>query len=47
VVVAGASLGSWGIDGTVADGVLIDHYRLAAAAGDWTIYRVHDPEADQ
>lgn len=39
VVVAGRSLGSWGIDGTVADAVLADHYALASSAGDWTIYR--------
>lgn len=39
VVVAGRSLGSWGIDATVADAVLDDHYALATTAGDWTIYR--------
>ncbi|KQW49199.1 hypothetical protein ASC77_10940 [Nocardioides sp. Root1257] len=39
VVVAGTSLGSWGIDASVADGVLADHYDLRASTGDWTIYR--------
>jgi hypothetical protein len=43
VVVAGASLGSWGIDGSTADRVLADHYDLQATTDDWTIYR----EADQ
>jgi hypothetical protein len=39
VVVAGASLGSWGIDASVADGILDDHYDLQATRGGWTIYR--------
>lgn len=39
VVVAGRSLGSWGLDATAADRVLADHYDLATTAGDWTIYR--------
>ena len=43
VVVAGTSLGSWGIDGSTADRVLADHYDLQATTDDWTIYR----EADQ
>lgn len=42
LVVAGRSLGSWGIDATVADDVLADHYALASTAGDWTIYREDD-----
>lgn len=42
VVVAGASLGTWGIDATVADQVLAEHYELAAVAGDWTIYQESD-----
>jgi hypothetical protein len=42
VVVAGTSLGSWGIDATVADSVLDDHYARATTAGDWTIYREDD-----
>jgi len=39
MVVAGRSLGSWGIDATVADAVLADHYALASTAGEWTVYR--------
>ncbi len=39
VVVAGRSLGSWGIDARVADQVLTDHYDRATSTGDWTIYR--------
>jgi hypothetical protein len=39
VVVAGASLGSWGIDASVADRVLDEHYALRASTGEWTIYR--------
>ena len=39
VVVAGRSLGSWGIDGSAADRVLADHYARETTAGDWTIYR--------
>ncbi|QWF23472.1 hypothetical protein KM427_07070 [Nocardioides sp. LMS-CY] len=42
VIVAGRSLGSWGIDATVADRVLADHYALQATTGDWTIYREDD-----
>jgi dolichyl-phosphate-mannose-protein mannosyltransferase len=42
LVVAGESLGSWGIDATVADEVLADHYAHATTAGDWTIYREDD-----
>ncbi|GAB3199461.1 hypothetical protein GCM10027062_16190 [Nocardioides hungaricus] len=39
VVVAGASLDTWGVDATAADRVLAEHYSLAATAGEWTIYR--------
>ncbi len=39
VVVAGKSLGSWGIDGTAANRVLADHYARVATTDDWTIYR--------
>ena len=39
VVVAGASLGTWGVDATAADRVLAEHYSLVATAGEWTIYR--------
>ncbi|MBA2956040.1 hypothetical protein GON03_17005 [Nocardioides sp. MAH-18] len=39
LVVAGESLGSWGIDAAVADEVMADHYARATTAGDWTIYR--------
>ena len=39
VVVAGKSLGSWGIDGAAANRVLADHYARVATTDDWTIYR--------
>lgn len=39
VVAAGTSLGTWGVDATDADRVLEEHYRHAATAGGWTIYR--------
>ncbi|MDF1603971.1 hypothetical protein [Nocardioides sp. YIM 152315] len=39
VVVAGRSLGSWGIDATAADPVLVDHYDRATSTGEWTIWR--------
>ena len=39
VVVAGRSLGSWGIDGSTANRALHEHYARATTAGDWTIYR--------
>lgn len=42
VVVAGRSLGTWGIDASVADRVLADHYARATTAGDWTIYRTNE-----
>ncbi|MBZ5740147.1 hypothetical protein [Nocardioides mangrovi] len=42
VVVAGTSLGTWGVDATTADAVLADHYALATTAGEWTIYREDD-----
>ncbi|WGL52495.1 glycosyltransferase family 39 protein [Nocardioides sp. BP30] len=38
VVVAGASLGTWGVDATAADQALHRHYRAVAAAGDWHIF---------
>ena len=39
VVVVGASLQTWGVDGTSADEVLAEHYSPAVATGRWTIYR--------
>ncbi len=39
VVVAGASLGTWGVDATAADLLLDEHYAPATTAGEWTIYR--------
>ncbi|GAA4697808.1 hypothetical protein [Nocardioides conyzicola] len=39
VIVAGRSLGSWGIDGSTANRVLAEHYDRAATTDDWTIYR--------
>jgi hypothetical protein len=42
VVVAGASLGTWGVDATTADRVLAAHYDRAASAGGWTIYQESD-----
>ena len=39
LVVAGTSLGTWGVDGTAADQLLAEHYDRATTAGDWTIYR--------
>jgi hypothetical protein len=42
VIVSGTSLGSWGIDASVADRVLAAHYSRATTAGAWTIYRAAD-----
>jgi hypothetical protein len=42
VVVAGRSLGSWGIDGTAANRILAEHYTRATSTDDWTIYRKDD-----
>ncbi len=39
LVVAGTSLGTWGVDATTADRALAEHYEVATTAGDWTIYR--------
>lgn len=39
VVVAGASLGTWGVDATDANRVLAEHYSRATTAGGWNIYR--------
>ncbi|MFC7492904.1 MULTISPECIES: hypothetical protein [unclassified Nocardioides] len=39
VVVAGRSLGSWGIDATNADPVLAENYDRATSTGEWTIWR--------
>lgn len=39
VVVAGASLSTWGVDGDAADLVLAEHYDHAVTAGEWTIFR--------
>lgn len=38
VVVAGSSLGTWGVDATVADRVLAEHYAQVTTTGGWTIY---------
>ena len=38
IVVAGASLGTWGVDATVADEVMHRSYRLATTAGGWEIF---------
>ncbi|MFC6341554.1 hypothetical protein ACFP8W_06165, partial [Nocardioides hankookensis] len=46
VVVAGKSLGSWGIDASVANGVLADHYDLRATTDDWTIYQASNEESE-
>ena len=46
LVVSGRSLGTWGIDATVADRALAAHYALATGAGDWTIYREKEPRAE-
>ena len=43
VVVAGTSLGTWGVDATEADRLLDEHYAPATTAGDWTIYRSETP----
>lgn len=42
LVVAGASLGTWGVDAATADRVMDEHYSTATTAGDWTIYRSDD-----
>ena len=42
LVVAGTSLGTWGVDATEADRLLGQHYEPATTAGDWTIYRSDD-----
>lgn len=42
VVVAGRSLGSWGIDASTADPVLEEHYDRATSTGEWTIWREVD-----
>lgn len=42
LVVAGASLGTWGVDATDADALLHEHYAAATTAGEWTIYRSDD-----
>lgn len=39
LIVAGKSLGTWGVDADEADAVMADHYSEATTAGDWTIYR--------
>ncbi|WP_243056767.1 hypothetical protein [Nocardioides sp. SR21] len=39
LVVAGRSLGTWGVDAAAADRVMDEHYSAAATAGEWTIYR--------
>jgi hypothetical protein len=42
VIVAGTSLGTWGVDATAADQVLAEHYSAVTTAGEWTIYRSDD-----
>ena len=42
LVVAGRSLGTWGVDATAADRLVAEHYVRATTAGDWTIYRSDD-----
>ena len=42
LVVAGTSLGTWGVDATRADAILHEHYETATTAGEWTIYRSDD-----
>ncbi|MEP9361911.1 hypothetical protein ABLE68_03025 [Nocardioides sp. CN2-186] len=39
MIVAGTSLGTWGIDPTTADRALAEHYEVATTTGEWTIYR--------
>lgn len=39
LIVAGRSLGTWGVDASTADRILAEHYSTATTAGDWTIYR--------
>ncbi|WP_157417270.1 hypothetical protein [Nocardioides sp. Iso805N] len=38
VVVAGASLDTWGVDATAAEQVLRQHYRLATTVEDWRVF---------
>lgn len=38
VVVAGASLDTWGVDATAAEQVLRQHYRLATSIGTWRVF---------
>jgi hypothetical protein len=40
VVTQGARVDTWGVDGAAADRALRDHYRFAATAGDFTIFRL-------
>jgi len=42
IVVAGASLGSWGIEATAAQQVLLQHYRPVTTDGDWHVFE-HNP----
>jgi hypothetical protein len=42
LVVAGTSLGTWGVDATTADTYLHDDYTPMTTAGDFTIYRSND-----
>lgn len=42
LVVAGTSLGTWGVDATAADRLLTEHYSPATTAGEWTIFRSDD-----
>ena len=40
VVVDGASLGTWGVDPSLAQPVLDREYRLAHISGDWHVYHL-------
>ena len=42
LVVAGTSLGTWGVDATTADTYLHDDYTPVTTAGDFTIYRSNE-----
>ena len=43
LVVAGTSLGTWGVDATTADAVLDEDYTPVTTADDFTIYRRNEP----
>jgi hypothetical protein len=41
LIVAGDSLGTWGVEATAADRLMRERYDEDTTAGDWTIWRVH------